>query len=96
MNVYGNEVSTHNRNSHTATTYTPAQQIQSRRVLDVLELGYNYESSHVTYRKKHISLKILNLRVRDKILAKQAMQCVTDNGYKVETEDKATIISIPR
>lgn len=90
------EASTHNRNSHTATTYTAGQQLLPRRVLDILELGYNYSTSHVSYRKKYISLKINDLKVRDKSLAKQAMACVTDKGYKVETKDRATVIQIPR
>ena len=95
-NAYRAAVSAHYRNRELACTYTREQQCLAQRVLDVIQLGYAYANAYTNYRKKFIAVKLTGLVVRDKNLAKQALLCIQQRGYSIETTPQGTIIRIPR
>jgi hypothetical protein len=95
-NARGAAANAYYRNRELACTYTREQQCLAQRVLDVLQLGYAYAQAYTNYRKKFIAVKLTGVMVKDKRLAREAMQCMQDRGYKVETTPQGTIIRIPR
>jgi len=95
-NARGAAANAYYRNKELQATYTLAQQCLAQRVLDVLQLGYAYTAAYTNYRKKFIAVKLTGVIVRDKRLAREAMLCMQDRGYRVETTPQGTIIRIPR
>lgn len=95
-NARGAALNAYYRNRELACTYTREQQCLAQRVLDVLELGYAYAAAYTNYRKKFIAVKLTGMIVRDKRMAKEAMLCMAERGYTVETTPQGTIIRIPR
>ncbi len=95
-NARGAAVNAYYRNRELACTYTREQQCMAQRVLDVMQLGYAYAQAYTNYRKKFIAVKLTGVIVRDRRLAREALQCMQDRGYRVETTPQGTIIRIPR
>ena len=95
-NARGAAVNAYYRNRELACTYTREQQCRAQRVLDVMQLGYAYAAAYTNYRKKFIAVKLEGARVRDKKMAAEAMLCMQERGYRVETSPQGTIIRIPR
>ena len=95
-NARGAAVNAYYKNKEMQCTYTREQQCLAQRVLDVMQLGYGYAAAYTNYRKKFIAVKLEGVRVRDKALAAEAMLCMQERGYSVETTPQGTIIRIPR
>jgi len=95
-NARGAAVNAYYRNKEMQCTYTREQQCLAQRVLDVVQLGYAYAQAYTNYRKKFIAVKLTGMMVRDRKMAKEAMLCMTERGYRVETTPQGTIIRIPR
>ena len=95
-NARGAAVNAYYKNKEMQCTYTREQQCMAQRVLDVMQLGYAYAAAYTNYRKKFIAVKLEGAIVRDRRLAKQALECMTARGYRVETTPQGTIIRIPR
>lgn len=95
-NARGAAVNAYYKNKEMQCTYTREQQCLAQRVLDVMQLGYAYAQAYTNYRKKFIAVKLTGVIVRDRRLAKQALECMQDRGYRVETTPQGTIIRIPR
>ena len=92
----GAAISAYLANKRMQCTYTLAQQTLAQRLLDVLGLGLVWDTAYTNYRKKFIAVKLTGVIVRDKRLAKEAMLCIAERGYTVETTPQGTIIRIPR
>ena len=95
-NARGAAVNAYYKNKEMQCTYTREQQCMAQRVLDVMQLGYAYAQAYTNYRKKFIAVKLTGVIVRDRRLAKQALECMAERGYRVETTPQGTIIRIPR
>ena len=95
-NARGAAVNAYYRNRELACTYTREQQCRAQRVLDVMQLGYAYAAAYTNYRKKFIAVKLEGVCVRDKRMAAEALLCMQERGYSVETTPQGTIIRIPR
>ena len=95
-NARGAAVNAYYKNKEMQCTYTREQQCMAQRVLDVMQLGYAYAQAYTNYRKKFIAVKLTGVIVRDRRLAKQALECMQARGYRVETTPQGTIIRIPR
>ena len=95
-NARGAAVNAYYRNRELACTYTREQQCLAQRVQDVVQLGYAYAAAYTNYRKKFIAVKFTGMIVRDRRLAREALECMQDRGYGVETTPQGTIIRIPR
>ena len=95
-NARGAAVNAYYRNRELACTYTREQQCMAQRVLDVMQLGYAYAQAYTNYRKKFIAVKLTGVMVKDKRMAKEALLCMQERGYRVETTPQGTIIRIPR
>jgi hypothetical protein len=61
-----------------------------------MQLGYAYAQAYTNYRKKFIAVKLTGVMVKDKRMAKEALLCMQERGYRVETTPQGTIIRIPR
>ncbi len=95
-NARGAAVNAYYRNKEMQCTYTREQQCLAQRVLDVVQLGYAYAAAYTNYRKKFIAVKLAGMVVRDRKMAKEAMLCMAERGYRVETTPQGVIIRIPR
>jgi hypothetical protein len=92
----GAAISAYLANKRMQCTYTREQQTLAQRLLDVLGLGLVWDTAYTNYRKKFIAVKLTGVRIVDKHLGQQAIECAEHRGYRIETTAQGMIFRIPR
>jgi hypothetical protein len=62
--------------------WTAAQLAKAQTAVDLLHTAFNYDHLYVNYRKRWISIKLVNGRARSRALRDQVETIFADQGYK--------------
>jgi hypothetical protein len=74
------------RNNKSRHTYSGYERSRAETFKDILEHGYIFENSYITYNKKFIAIKLEKIKVRNTKISKQLDDICKENNYqKVET-----------
>ena len=84
------------QNRQNAMTYTPAQQCQAQRALDILDTAFAYAESYINYRKNFIAVKIAGHIARNKNISKEAVSILEEKGYDIVSSKQGLVVRIPR
>lgn len=71
--------------------YTPKQRAHVSVFGDILSLAYKSDETYITFRKKFVSLKLVNAQVSDTRMLKELDLLCAERGYeKISTEQGLT------
>lgn len=79
-----------------STFYTEAERVTAERVKLGLELVYSAKGVYLTYRKKFISIKLDNARVRDRVNLRYLEEDYEQKGYVKAVTDQGITYRIPK
>lgn len=79
-----------------STSYTEAEKVTAERVKLGLEMVYSAKAVYITYRKKFVSIKLDQARVRDRVNLKFLEAEYETKGYVKAVTDQGITYRIPK
>lgn len=95
-NSRGAAINAFYRNRDMRCTYSPSQQFQAQRALDILHTGFAYAEQYTNFRKGFIAVKIEGHLSRSKHSGREAIEVCESKGWTVVKTPQAIIVRIPR
>ena len=94
--AHGAAINAEYHNRMNAATYTSGQRSQAQSVIDIVDLAYKYDATYVNFRKTFIAVKIEGAMVRDRKLARQVDEILTEKGYTKAVTPQGIVVRILR